>query len=471
MTQTKMSRVERRQDDMDFTTGNIFLKLLKFMAPILGALILQTMYGAVDILVVGKFGSKVGISAVSTGSSFINMVVFVINGLAIGVTVLMGRYIGENRQYRLGRVIGEAIVLFTIIALVVTAVLLLLAPQLARLMQAPEAAFDKTVVYLRICGGGIFFIIGYNLISSIFRGLGNGRLPLIFVAIACVVNIIADILLVGVFRLDVAGAAIATVFAQAVSLVLSILVCRRATLPFTIERSDFKLGHETSYFLRLGLPIAFQELLTQISFLFLLIIINGMGSTEAIRLASSSGYGVANKLVSIVMLVPAALMQSMSSFIAQNVGAGKERRAQKAMGYGMFLGGFIGIFMTTAAYFFGQPLAALFTDSMAYQLKAAEYLQGFSLEAILTTVLFSFIGYFNGHNKTLWVLLQGILQSFVVRLPMAYIMSRMFTDTLVYVGCAAPTATAVGVVLNFAFFSYLTKELEKKQELEKLNSK
>ena len=198
----------------------------------------------------------------------------------------------------------------------------------------------------------------------------------------------------------------------------------------------------------------------------LLSFVNGMGSTEAIRLASSSGYGIANKIVSIVMLVPSALMQSMSSFIAQNVGAGKERRAQKSMGYGMLLGGSIGIAMTAAGFFGGQFLASLFTDNTVYQLKAAEYLQGFSLEAILTSVLFSFIGYFNGHNQTVFVMIQGMIQSFFVRLPMAYIMSKKMPDSLVYIGTAAPAATMVGIGINLIFFLIFSqKALKKSGEL------
>ncbi len=449
-----MTQTRNKQDAMDFTTGNILQKLLGFMLPILGALILQTMYGAVDILVVGWFGTDESISAVSTGSTFINMIVFILNALAMGVTVLMGRYLGENKGNRLGRVIGGAILTFTVIALVMTVVLLIGASGFASLMQAPTAAFDKTVLYLRICGGGIFFIIGYNLISSIFRGIGNSKLPLIFVGIACVINIVGDLLFVAVFKWDVAGAAAATVLAQAVSLVLSILVCKKAELPFHIHKEDFCFSSDVKRFLLLGLPISFQELMTQISFMCLLAFVNGMGSTEAIRLASSSGYGIANKVTAVVMLVPAALMQSMSSFIAQNVGAGKERRAQKAMGFGMLIGGCIGIVMTAGAFFFGQNLAALFTNDVAYQLKAAEYLKGFSLEAILTSVLFSFIGYYNGHNQTLFVLFQGLAQSFLVRLPMAYVMSRVMTDSLIYIGAAAPTATVFGILINLLYFGY-----------------
>lgn len=461
-----MATEQQRVDNMDFTTGNIFKKLVGFMIPILGALILQTMYGAVDIVVVGWFGTETSISAVSTGSSLINMIVFILCGLAMGVTVLMGRYIGEGNERRLGRVIGGAILTFLVIAAILTLLLLVGAPFLAGWMQAPADALSQTITYIRICGGGIVFIIGYNLISSIFRGIGNSKLPLLFVGIACAVNIVLDILFVAGFRMDVAGAALATVIAQAVSLLLSLLVCRKIPLPFTLKKSDLVMSGEVKRFLALGLPIAFQELLTQLSFLFLLSFVNGMGTTEAIRLASSSGYGIANKLVGLVMLVPSALMQSMSSFIAQNVGVGKERRAEKSMGYGMLFGGSIGIVMTAAAFFGGQFLASLFTDNVAYQMKAAEYLQGFSLEAIVTSILFSFIGYYNGHNQTLFVMLQGMAQSFLVRLPMAYVMSHLMPDSLVYIGAAAPVATVFGIVINMVYFLYFSRrELMKTGEL------
>lgn len=442
---------------MDFTTGSIYKKLIRFMIPILGALVLQTMYGAVDILVVGRFGSAESISAVSTGSSLINMVVFVLSGLSMGVTVLMGRYIGEHKKERLDQVIGGAIWIFTIIAVVLMFFLLLCGPTLAVIMQAPESAMEKTIIYIRICGGGIIFILGYNLVSSIFRGLGNSKLPLLFVGIACVVNIVGDFLFVAVFKWDVAGAALATVLAQAVSLILSLLVCSRIELPFRLERENIGYNTEIRRFLLLGLPIAFQELLTQFSFMCLLAFVNGMGTTETIRLASSSGYGVANKIVAVIMLVPSALMQSMSSFIAQNVGAGKEKRAQKAMGYGMMIGGCIGIVMTLAAFFGGQVLASAFTDNLEVQLKAAEYLKGFSMEAIITSILFSFIGYYNGHNQTLFVMLQGIAQSFMVRLPVAYAMSIYAPDSLVYIGVVAPMATVFGILINMVYFLPFSK--------------
>lgn len=436
----------------DFTSGSIFVKLLKFMMPVLGALILQAMYGAVDILVVGWFGTTAGISGVSTGSVIVNLVTFTVTGLSMGITVLIGRYIGERRPERVGKVIGGAICFFAAAAVILAAVMLLFARPFAILMQAPREALDLTVAYVRICGVGILFIIAYNLISSIFRGMGNSRLPLIFVAIACVTNIFGDLFFVAVLKMNVEGAALATVMAQAVSVLLSLVIIRRQELPFTMTRKDICFNREIKNFVKVGTPIAFQEILTQLSFLALCAFINRLG------LDASSGYGVANKIVSFVMLVPGALMQSMSAFVAQNVGAGKEDRARKAMLTGMGIGASIGVVIMILAYFRGNLLSMIFTQDAAVIARSAEYLKGFAPEAIVTSVLFSFIGYYNGHSQTFFVMLQGIAQTFIVRLPMSYFMSIRPGASLTEIGLAAPCATVFGIVLNVVFYLYFTKK-------------
>lgn len=440
----------------DFTQGSILTKMLKFMLPILGALVLQAMYGAVDILVVGWFGTTAGISGVSTGSSIVNLVIFSVAGLSMGITVLIGRYIGERRPEKVGKVIGGAVCFFIVLSVVLATVMLIFARQLSILMQAPEEALDLTVTYVRICGGGIFFIIAYNVISSIFRGMGNSRLPLIFVAIACVTNIVGDLLFVAVLHMNVAGAALATVMAQAVSVVLSLVIIRKQELPFTMKRQDICFNREIGNFVRVGIPIAFQEILTQLSFLALCAFINRLG------LDASSGYGVANKIVSFVMLVPGALMQSMSAFVAQNVGAGKENRARKAMFTGMIIGCSIGVFITLLTFFRGDLLAIIFTGDAKVVVRAAEYLKGFSLEAVVTSILFSFIGYFNGHSQTMFVMLQGLAQTFIVRLPMSYVMSIQPDASLTNIGLAAPCATIFGIVINVVFFVHYSRSTKKK---------
>lgn len=441
----------------DFTTGSIAAKLIAFMLPILGALILQAMYGAVDVLIVGRYGTTAGISAVSTGSNIVNLIIFTVAGLSMGVTVLIGRYIGERKEKQIGKVIGGAICLFIAIAIGVSFIMLAFAKPLAKLMQAPEEALELTVLYVRICGGGIIFIIAYNVISSIFRGMGNSRLPLIFVFIACVANIIGDLVFVAGFHMNVAGAALATVMAQAISVILSLIIIRRQELPFTMTYKDICFNSEIKHFLKIGTPIAFQEILTNISFLALCAFINHLG------LEASSGYGIANKIVSFVMLVPGSLMQSMSSFVAQNVGAGKERRAREAMTTGMVIGASIGIVITILTFLRGDLLAKLFTSDQKVVFEAAAYLKGFSLEAIVTCILFSFMGYFNGHSETLFVMLQGIAQSFIVRLPMSYFMSIKPHASLTQIGLAAPTATIFGILINLTYFIIYTKKVNKRE--------
>lgn len=443
----------------DFTRGNIAVKLLKFMMPILGALVLQAMYGAVDIMIVGWFGTETGISAVSTGSNIVNLIVFTIAGLSMGITILIGRYIGEKKESQIGKAIGGAICFFTVLSVFIAIIMITCARPLAYLMKAPEEAIDLTVQYVRICGGGVFFIIAYNVISSIFRGLGNSRLPLIFVAIACVVNIAGDLLFVAMFDMNVVGAALATVIAQAVSVILSIVIMRREKLPFTLKRKDICFNGEIGNFLKVGAPIAFQEILTQVSFLALCAFINGLG------LDASSGYGVASKIVSFVMLVPAALMQSMSSFIAQNVGAGKEDRAKKAMFCGMAIGASIGVVIAIFTFFKGDVMSYIFTNNAHVVNRAAEYLRGFSLEAVITCILFSLMGYFNGHSQTLFVMLQGLAQSFLVRLPFSYYMSIQPNADLTMIGIAAPAATLFGILINVIYYIIYTKKIKETQSV------
>lgn len=424
----------------DFTTGSIAGKLLRFMLPVLGALVLQAMYGAVDLLVVGQFGTDEGISAVATGSNIINLLTFLVTGLTMGVTVLISRYLGEGSQEKIGRVIGGAVCFFVLLAVVMMAVSLLGAPLFAALLQAPSEAYGLTIQYVRICGAGMVFVVAYNVISGIFRGLGNSRLPLIFVAIACVVNIAGDLLFVAGFHMNVAGAALATVLAQAVSVVLSWVIIRRQRLPFSVSGKDIGFNGEIRKFLRLGFPIALQDLLTNISFLILCAIVNSMG------LAASSGYGIAQKVTAFIMLIPSSLMQSMSAFVGQNVGAGKEERARKAMITGMGIGAAIGSVIFLVAFFWGELPSALFTSNQEFISRSAEYLKGFSPEAILTCLVFSYIGFFNGHGKTLPVMLQGITASFLVRVPLSYLFSLQPGANLVTIGLAVPAASLYGII-------------------------
>lgn len=332
----------------DFTQGSIFKKLVAFMIPVLGALVLQAAYGAVDLLVVGRFGTTAGLSAVSTGSQVLNLVTFVITQFAMGITVLIARYIGEKKQKHIGALIGGSTILFGIISMILFIIMVLFATPISTLMQAPLEALNLTSMYVRICGAGIFFIVAYNVLSAIFRGLGDSKCPLLFVTVACLINVVGDLVLVAGFHLDAAGAAMATVLAQVCSVLFALGLLKKRKFPFEIHKQDFKINPHCIRAMKIGVPLALQECLTQISFLALCAFINRLG------LEASSGYGVACKIVNFAMLVPSSLMQSMASFVAQNVGANNEKRAKQSMLIGMGIGLFIGAFVFCLVMFKGE---------------------------------------------------------------------------------------------------------------------
>ena len=276
-----------------------------------------------------------------------------------------------------------------------------------------------------------------------------------FFMVACIVNVIGDLALVAGLHMDAAGAAIATVSAQALSVVFAVVLLIKKELPFSIARKDFRLNPQCKKFLKIGLPLALQEFLTQVSFLALCAFVNRLG------LEASSGYGVACKIVNFAMLVPSALMQSMASFVSQNIGAGKKKRAKKSMFTGIGVGLVVGCLVFALVIFKGDMLAGFFTTDAAVIENGYAYLKGFALETIVTAILFSMVGYFNGNNKTIWVMTQGLIQTLLVRLPLAYFMSIQPNASLTKIGLAAPISTMVGVVLNIGFYVYLNRVEQK----------
>lgn len=439
--------------EISFTEGSVFLSLIRFAVPVLGALILQAAYGAVDLLVVGAFGDASSISAVGTGSSFMQMVTFIITSLAMGVTVVIGQHIGEKRAEAAGRSVGTAIIMFVVLGLILTVILEIFAGNIADIMQVPAESREKAIEYLRICSGGIIVIIAYNVISAVMRGVGNANLPLLFVGIACAVNVAGDLLLTGVFGLDVAGVAIATVFAQFVSVVVSLIVLSHQELPFTFNKNCLRADStELKLILRIGIPIAVQETMVQISFLVINSIVNHMG------LLPSAGYGVAQKIVSFIMLVPSSMMQSVSAFVAQNIGAGLKKRAKNGLITAIITGCSAGVFIFIAGFFGGSILSSLFTSDSDVIAQSAAYLRGFSPECILTCIVFSCIGYFNGNGYSLPVMIQGITSALLVRIPLCMFMAGLPNTNLTYIGSSTPLTTVYGIVFFAVCFCFIGKK-------------
>lgn len=436
-----------------FLEGSIFGSLIRFAVPVLGALILQAAYGAVDLMVVGWFGDAASISAVGTGSSFMQMVTFIITSLAMGSTVVIGQHVGEKKPEEAGNTVGTTVLLFAGIGIAMTVVLELLAGNVVGMLQVPAESVDKTILYLRICSAGILVIIAYNVISGVLRGVGNANLPFLFVGIACVVNIIGDLLFVGLCKWDVAGAALATVLAQLVSVVLSAVIIRRQKLPISFSLGQCRIyARELKRILNVGVPIAIQETMVQISFLVVNSIVNQMG------LMPSAGYGIAQKIISFIMLVPSSVMQSVSAFVAQNIGAGQKERAWKGFLTAMAAGCAAGVVIFLAGFFGGGVMSSVFTDDGEVIAQSADYLRGFSVECILTCVLFSSIGYFNGRGRSIPVMIQGISSAFCIRIPVSIFMSRLPNASLMLVGLATPITTVYGILFFVICFARLRRE-------------
>ncbi len=444
------------RQSQNFTEGKLFVPMLRFAIPALAAMFLQTMYGAVDMLIVGQFATAADASAISTGSWVMTLITSFIMGLAVGTTVLLGRKLGEGRPQEAGRIITASIWLFGGISALVTVVMVFLTPWVVDLMHIPAEARQAAIDYVRICSLGTVFIVAYNVLGSIFRGLGNSTIPLITVSIACVTNIIVDYVLVALLHMAAAGAAIATVAAQLISVALSMVLISRQKLPFTIGKGDFRFDPVTiRQILRIGIPVALQDALVNVSFLVITTIVNSLG------VIVSAGVGVAEKLCGFVLLAPSAFSQTMTSIVSQNMGAGKPQRAKKALLYGIAASFTVGAVMSYLSFFHGDILSRLFNSDPEVVAVAAEYLKAYAIDTLLVSVMFCMSGYFSGCGHTTFAMVQGIIGAFCVRIPMSYFMSKLVPVNILCIGLATPASSLLQTVLCIAYFLYLGKKERK----------
>ena len=437
--------------------GNILKSLISFAFPVLLALFLQAMYGAADLIIVGQFADTYEQSGVASGSQLFNMITMVITGLTMGVTVFVGDCIGGGKPDKAGQGIGTGIAIFAVLAVAITVLVVPFSDALAGFMHAPAEAFAQTSSYVKICGIGTVFITAYNVIGAVFRGIGDSKTPLITVAVACVINILVDLLLVAGFGMGAAGAAVATVSAQAISVAFSLYFISKKKLPFAFSKKYIRFDPACSKrILLVGVPIALQELLVNFSFLFIQVVVNSMGVME------SASVGVAEKVCVFLMLVGSAYMQSISAFVAQNNGAGAYERSRKALFYGMKTALLAGAMMGTVAFFGGDWLASIFSSEKEVVAYAHDYLKAYAIDCLLTAVLFCFVGYFNGCGKTVFVMMQGIVGAFCVRIPAVYLMSRLEGVSLFHIGLGTPISSAAQIILCvLAYRIYQNKQKSK----------
>ncbi len=440
-------------EQKDLTQGNLLSTLLMFALPYIGANFLQALYGAADLIIVGKYCDSSVVSAVATGSQLLQTLIFFITGLTVSGTVLIGKSFGAKKYDEIIKIINTMTICFIFAAIVLSSVIIIFDNQLLHILQTPQDAFKSTLDYIWVCAAGLIFVFAYNAISAILRGLGNSIAPMFFVAISCIVNIITDIILVGKYNLGAQGAAIATIFSQAVSVIIGLIYLRKGEFVFDFKFRQIKFDIETAKELfKIGLPLSLQDTLLPLSFLFLFSIANSMG------VAASAAYGSVVRLNAFMMLPAGSFAMSLTALTAQNLGAGKLHRAVNALKLSILFAFSFGLI-----FFIWQQLApksaiAIFTTNEEVLDAGALYLKSFSYDYLLVPFIFCFNGFFFGCGRTIFAAANSIFSSFAIRIPVAFLLCSLISDaTLFELGIAAPSATIVTSTGAFLYLLYLYK--------------
>ncbi len=443
--------------EKNLTTGSVFKNIVLFSLPYLLSYFLQTLYGMADLFIIGQFEGVASTTAVSVGSQVMHMLTVMIVGLAMGTTVSIGQAIGAGDRRQVGKNIGNTVMLFMAVAVVMTAILLALVRPIVSVMSTPQEAVDGTVSYLTICFIGIPFITAYNIISSIFRGMGDSKSPMYFIAVACVANIGLDYLFMGALHLGPAGAALGTTLSQAISVAVSLVVIlkRRSIL---LKKSDFKPRSPImGKILKIGIPIAFQDGLIQVAFIIITIIANQRGLNDA------AAVGIVEKIISFLFLVPSSMLSTVSALGAQNIGAKKPERAIQTLRYAVMIAVGFGVIVSTTIQFTAEPIVALFTDKnaaggMDVIRLGGQYFRGYIWDCIFAGIHFSFSGYFCACGKSGLSFLHNILSISLVRVPGVYLTSQLFPETLFPMGLATAAGSVLSVMICIIAFTVIRRK-------------
>lgn len=438
--------------ELDLTQGNVLGILVRFALPFLFASFMQAFYGAVDLYVVGRFGGAADIAAVNIGSQVMQIITSFIIGISMGVTVRLAHHIGSKDHLEAASTVGSAIMLFIGIALAVTPLMAWQSSNIVLLMETPADAAARTANYVLICAIGSPFIIAYNVIAAILRGVGDSKTPMYFIGVACVVNVAGDFALVGGFHMGVAGAALATVLAQTISSLCGIIYLVHHGFPFDFQKKHIKWkSASVKRILVVGLPIAMQDTLINIAFIALTVIANFRG------LIASSAVGVTEKLIMFMFLVPSAMLSAISAITAQNMGAGKKDRAARTVKYGIVITAVFGAVMCAASWLMPDALTGIFTKDPAVIKAAGEYLRTYSIDCILVAFTFCVNGYLCGQDKSMVTFVHNTISIFVMRIPAAYLLSKLYADSLLPMGLASPLGSVLSILILLGYFASMKK--------------
>lgn len=438
--------------EKNLTMGSVLKNILYFSLPYLLSYFLQTLYGMADLFIIGQFEGVASTTAVSIGSQVMHMVTVMIVGLAMGATVSIGQAIGAGNKKKAARYIGNTIILFMGLAIVAAIILLFFIKPIVGVMSTPEEAVSGTRIYLTICFIGIPFITAYNIISSIFRGMGDSKSPMYFIAIACVTNIALDYLFIGAFHMGAAGAALGTTSSQTISVIIALIVIMKKKTGISLSKNDFKMDKETmGQLLKIGIPVALQDGFIQIAFIVITIIANRRG------LDTAAAVGIVEKIISFLFLVPSSMLSTVSALGAQNIGAGKPERARATLRYAVMITVSFGIIATIIIQFIAGPVVGLFTANGSVILLGSQYIRGYIIDCIFAGIHFSFSGYFCACGRSELSFIHNLTSILLVRIPGVYITSKAFIS-LFPMGLATAGGSMLSVIICLIAYGWMKKK-------------
>lgn len=432
--------------------GNIAGALARFAVPVMLSSVLQILYSAIDLLIVGNFATTADMSGVAVSSQILTTMTLGVSGLTTGLTVLIGQFSGAGSEKDVRHSIGTSLVFFAGLSVLLTILLVSLNGTIVSVMRTPVEAIVPARQFLLITSLGTIFIVGYNVMSSIFRGLGNSKTPLIFVATACGINIVLDLIFVWRLGMGAAGAALATVIAQAGSFLFSILYLRIKGIGLRFVRDDFLLRWAyIRKFLHIGTPIALQEILVNISFLLITAVVNKMGVT------ASASVGTVEKLISFLMMPTMAFSVAVATMSAHNYGARQYARAKKCLWVGIYISLAVAVVVCAVCWVRGSALTAIFSKDPAVIRAASLYLKTYALDCIGVSFVFNFNGYFSSCNKSLFTMLHSLATTFFIRVPFVVVAGGMAGVSLLTIGCAAPLSSLGSLILCLIYYIWLNR--------------
>lgn len=442
--------------EKNLTTGSVFKTILSFSLPFLLSYFLQTLYGMADLFIIGQFDGVESTTAVSIGSQVMHMLTVMIVGLAMGSTVIIGKAIGAQKKEDTSTAIGNTVTLFMGLSIVITIILLLLVEPIVAVMSTPEEAVKGTMIYLTICFVGIPFITAYNIISSIFRGMGDSKSPMYFIAIACVANILLDYLFIGAMKMGTTGAALGTTLSQTISVIISLWIIVRKQTGLTLKKQNF-LPHKKimGSLLKIGVPVAFQDGFIQISFIVITIFANQRGLNDA------AAVGIVEKIINFLFLVPSSMLSTVSTLSAQNIGAGKHDRAKQTLRYAIMMSVSFGVLSVITMQLSAETFISLFSGNTEVIPLGSQYMRGYVWDCILAGIHFCFSGYFCAYGLSGFSFLHNSIAIVCARMPLAYMASKYFADTLFPMGLATTAGSLVSVIICIGVFIWMQRKVTK----------